>query len=88
MRRIKKLTKEEAHAGARIGRRLADTPFVEHMTEGDILDVVDIATNAIGLADEKFYAFKMKVYKTILEKKPDYENCLVEEFLSEIRESE
>ena len=88
MKRIKKLTKQEAQAAMRIGKRLANQVGLEDMTEGDILDVVCVATDAIGLADEKFHAFKLKVYKTVLEQKPGYAKRLVASFRREVMASE
>ena len=88
MRRNRKLTKQEAQAAMRIGSRLANRVGLDDMTEGDILDVVCVATDAIGLADENFHAFKLKVYKTILEKKPDYAERLVASFRREVMAGE
>ena len=88
MKRDKKLTKPEAQAAERIGKKLAARVSLDDMTEGDILDVVAIASDAIGLPDARFHAFKLKVYKTILEQKPDYAQRLVAEFRREIAASE
>ncbi len=88
MKREKKLTKEEAQAAARIGKRLAERASLFDMTEGDILDVVAIASDAIGLGDGKFHAFKLKIYKTILEQQPAYAERLVASFRREVLGSE
>ena len=88
MKRIKKLTKQEAKTAMRIGSRLARQVNLDDMTEGDILDVVCVATDTIGLADEKFHAFKLNVYKIILEQKPDYKKRLVASFRREVMASE
>jgi len=88
MKRIQKLTKQEAEAAVRIGKRLANQAGLEDMTEGDILDVMCVAVDAIGLADEKFHTFKLKVYKTILEQKPHYKERLVGSFYREVMASE
>ena len=88
MKRIKTLTTQEANGAARIGKRLAKQVGLDDMTEGDILDVVCVATDAIGLVDEKFHTFKLKVYKTILEQKPDYKERLVASFYREVMASE
>ena len=88
MKKNMHLSKQEAQAAARIGKRLARQVGLEDMTEGDILDVVCVATDAIGLADDKFHAFKLKVYKTILEQKPDYKERLVKSFYREVMASE
>ena len=88
MKRDKKLTKPEAQAAERIGKKLAARVSLDDMTEGDILDVVAIASDAIGLPDSRFDAFKLKVYKTILEQKPEYAQRLVADFRREIAASE
>jgi len=88
MKRNKKLTKQEAQAAIRIGSRLARQVNLDDMTEGDILDVVCVAADAIGLDDKKFHAFKLKVYRTILEQKPDYKKRLVKNFYREVMASE
>jgi len=88
MKRSKKLKTQEAQAATRIGKRLARQVGLEDMTEGDILDVVCVATDAIGLDDKKFHAFKLKVYRTILEQKPDYKKRLVKNFYREVMASE
>ena len=87
MKRNNKLTKQETQSAARIGSRLANRVGLEDMTEGDILDVVCVAVDAIGLADEKFHVFKLMVYKTILEQKPDYKKRLVNSFYREVMAS-
>lgn len=84
----KKLTKAEARAADRIGKKLAERTGLFEMTEGDILDVIFWATEAIDLADGKFHAFEVKVYKSILEKQPTFAERLVARFLSEIRACE
>jgi len=88
MKRDKKLTKPEAQAAERIGKKLAARVSLDDMTEGDILDVVAIASDAIGLPDARFHAFKLKVYKAILEQKPDYAQRLVADFRREVLASE
>jgi len=88
MKREKKLTKQEAQAAERIGKKLAARTGLDDMTEGDILDVVAIAADAIGLPNARFHAFKLKVYATILEEKPDYVQRLVADFRREIAASE
>jgi len=88
MKPNKKLTKQEAQAAERIGKKLAERASLDDMSEGDILDVVDIASDAIGLPNARFHAFKLKVYKTILEQKPDYAKRLVEHFRREVLASE
>jgi len=88
MKREKKLTTQEAQAAARIGRKLSERSGLFDMTEGDILDVIFWATEAIELADGKFHAFEVKVYKTILEQKPDFAERLVARFRQEIAASE
>ena len=88
MKREKKLTKPEAQAAERIGKKLAARVSLDDMTEGDILDVVAVASEAIGLPDARFHAFKLKVYKTILKQKPDYAKRLVADFHREIAASE
>jgi len=88
MKREKKLTKQEAQAAERIGKKLAARTGLDDMTEGDILDVVVIASDAIGLPDARFHAFKLKVYKTILEQKPEYAERLVANFRREVLASE
>ena len=88
MKRETKLTKPEAQAAERIGKKLAARVSLDDMTEGDILDVVAIASDAIGLPDTRFHAFKLKVYKTILEQKPDYAQRLVADFRQEVLASE
>jgi len=88
MKRNKKLTKQEAQSATRIGKRLAKQVGLEDMTEGDILDVVCVATDAIGLADAKFHTFKLKIYKTILEQEPGYAKRLVASFRREVMASE
>jgi len=88
MKRETKLTKQEAQAAERIGKKLAERASLDDMTEGDILDVVDIASDAIGLPDSRFHAFNMKVYKTILEQKPEYAQRLVADFRREVLTSE
>jgi len=88
MKRDKKLTKPEAQAAERIGKKLAARVSLDDMTEGDILDVVAIAADAIGLPNARFHAFKLKVYATILEEKPDYVQRLVADFRREIAASE
>jgi hypothetical protein len=88
MKQEKKLTKAEAQAAARIGKRLAERPSLLDMTEGDILDVVAIASDAIGLGDGKFRAFNLKVYKTILEQQPAFAERLVASFRREVLASE
>ena len=87
MKRNNKLTKQETQSAARIGKRLVNQVGLEDMTEGDILDVVCVAVDAIGLADEKFHVFKLMVYKTILEQKPDYKKRLVNSFYREVMAS-
>ena len=88
MKRDKKLTKPEAQAAERIGKKLAARVSLDDMTEGDILDIVATASDAIGLPDARFHAFKLKVYKTILEQKPDYAQRLVADFRREVLASE
>jgi len=88
MRRKTKLTKQEAQAAKRIGKKLAGRVGLFDMTEGDILDVVATAADAIGLPDARFHAFKLKVYRTILEQKPDYAQRLVADFRREVLASE
>jgi len=88
MKRDKKLTKPEAQAAERIGKKLAARVSLDDMTEGDILDVLATASDAIGLPDARFHAFKLKVYKTILEQKPDYAQRLVADFRREVLASE
>jgi len=88
MKRDHKLTKTEAQAAERIGKKLAERASLDDMTEGDILDVVVIASDAIGLPDARFHAFKLKIYKTILEQKPEYAQRLVADFRREVLASE
>ena len=88
MKTKKKLTKTEAQAAARIGKSLAERSSLLDMTEGDILDVVAIASDAIGLGDGKFHAFNLKVYKTILEQQPTFSERLVASFRREVLASE
>jgi len=83
-----KPTWAESMAAVRIGRYLAARPGLEDMTEGDIEDVVTIAAEAVGLPDAKFNAFKLAVYATLLEVKPEYAGRLTPEFLREIAASE
>jgi len=88
MKREKKLTKAEAQAAERIGKKLAARVSLDDMTEGDILDVMAVASDAIGLPDALFHAFKLKIYKTILEQKPEYAQRLVADFRREVLASE
>jgi len=88
MKRTTKLMKPEAQAAERIGKKLAERASLDDMTEGDILDVVAIASDAIGLPDSRFDAFKLKVYKSILEQKPEYAKRLVADFRREVLASE
>jgi len=88
MKRTTKLMKAEAQAAERTGKKLAGRASLDDMTEGDILDVVAIASDAIGLPDSRFHAFKLKVYKTILEQKPEYAKRLVADFRREVLASE
>lgn len=88
MKREKKLTKVEALSADRIGKKLAERAGLFEMTEGDILDVIFWATEAIDLADGKFHAFEVKVYKSILEQQPTFAERLVARFLREIRDCE
>ncbi len=88
MKREKKLTKTEAQAAERIGKKLAERAGLFDMTEGDILDVLVIASDVIGLPDARFHAFKLKTYKTILEQKPEYAERLVANFRREVLASE
>ncbi len=84
----KKLTKAEARAADRIGKKLAERTGLFEMTEGDILDAIFWATEAIDLADGKFHTFEVKVYKSILERQPAFAERLVARFLHEIRACE
>ena len=88
MKKNMQLSKQETQAAVRIGKRLVNQAGLDNMTEGDILDVVCVAVDAIGLADKKFHAFKLKIYKTILEQKPDYKKRLVDSFYREVMASE
>jgi len=88
MKREKKLTKQEAQAAERIGVKLAARVSLDDMTEGDILDIVATASDAIGLPDARFHAYKLKAYKTILEQKPEYAERLVANFRREVLASE
>ena len=88
MKKNMQLSKQETQAAVRIGKRLVNQAGLDNMTEGDILDVVCVAVDAIDLADKKFHAFKLKIYKTILEQKPDYKKRLVDSFYREVMASE
>jgi len=88
MKREKKLTKQEAQAAERIGKKLAERTGLFDMTEGAILAVVVIASAAIGLPDARFPACKLKTYKTILEQKPEYAERLVANFRRDVLASE
>ena len=88
MKKNPKPTWVESMAAVRIGRYLAARHGIDDMTEGDIEEVVTIAAEAVGLPDGKFNAFKLLVYATILEVKPEYVRFLTPEFLRKIAASE
>ena len=84
MKKDPKLTQTEAQAAVRVGKELAEGRGVFDLTEGDILEVLFWASVATGLEKRKFNAFRLNVYRTILEYKPDYCARLTEAFRKEL----
>lgn len=88
MDKKKKLSKQEAEIAGRIGRRLAERSGFLEMTEGDIDELIMWSTHAFDLKPGNYNAYRLKVYKSILEQMPDYKERLVDSFYREVMASE
>ena len=87
MKKNMHLSKQEREIAGRIGRRLAERTEFMDMTEDDISELIVWSTHAFDLDPEKFVAYRLKVYKSILEQKPDYKERLVKSFYREVMAS-
>jgi len=88
MKKDPKLTKQEAQSASRIGKCLAERIGLMEMSEDDITEIITWATHAIDLDPEKYTAYRLKVYKTILKQNPAYAERLMDHFLREVMASE
>ena len=88
MKRNMTLTKDEAQSANRIGKCLAERTGLEMMSEDDIGEIITWATHAIDLDPEYYYAYRLKVYKTILKHNPDYAELLTPRFRQEVMASQ
>ena len=88
MKKNMHLSKQEREIAGRIGRRLAERSEFMEMTEGDIGELIMWSTHAFDLDPDKYVAYRLKVYKSILEQKPEYKERLFEHFYKEVMASE
>ena len=80
MKPNKKLTDLERQAAIRIGHLLAEQTVLDRGSESDVDEILFWATEAIGLTKGHYIAFRWKVYKTVLERRPEYAERLTEPF--------